>query len=57
MVKPRLEGRSGSACDLQVINFAIYYAGHGPDNYAVFKRVLGEKLNGPLQLTKRGIPI
>ena len=40
-----------------VINFAIYYAGRGPNNYEVFKRVLGEKLNGPLGLTKRGIPI
>lgn len=42
---------------LVVINFAIYYAGRGPNNYEVFKRVLGEKLNGPLGLTKRGIPI
>ena len=47
----------GHASKLVVINFAIYYAGRGPNNYEVFKRVLGEKLNGPLGLTKRGIPI
>ena len=46
-----------TAGGLVVINFAIYYAGRGPNNYEVFKRVLGEKLNGPLGLTKRGIPI
>ena len=55
LTKPGTAGRG--AGKLVVINFAIYYAGRGPNNYEVFKRVLGEKLNGPLGLTKRGIPI
>ena len=46
-----------TAGGLVVINFAIYYAGRGPNNYEVFKRVLGTKLNGPLGLTKRGLAI
>ena len=55
LTKPETAGRG--AGKLVVINFAIHYAGHGWNNYEVFKRVLGAKLNGPLGLTKRGIDL